>query len=111
MRYGVVGSRNFTDYRLMKEVLDKHFIGQIVSGGADGADSLAALYAKETNIPLLEFFPQWDKYKRSAPFVRNKQIVRASDVIIAFWGGNSRGTKHSLDYAKKIGIKSIIVNF
>ena len=57
MRYSVIGSREFEDYDLLEKTLDKHFIYQIVSGGAKGADTLAARYANENNIPLIEFIP------------------------------------------------------
>jgi len=111
MRYGVIGSRSFLDFNLLKTVLDKHFISQIISGGARGADSLAARYAKDNNISLIEYLPDYTKYKKKAPFIRNKLIVSNSDVMIAFWDGISTGTKHSLDYAKSKKIKSIIINF
>lgn len=111
MRYGVIGSRTFDDYEKLKEVLDKHYISQIVSGGARGADSLAAKYAEEKSIPLLEFLPDYTKYGKKAPFVRNKLIVRASDVVIAFWDGQSNGTEHSLNFAKSLSIKCIIHQF
>lgn len=111
MRYAVIGSRTFLDYETLKEVLDKHYISQIVSGGAKGADNLGARYANENNIPLIEFIPYWDKYGKRAGMMRNKDIIRASDVVIAFWDNISPGTKNSLEYAKKLGKKTIIVRF
>lgn len=111
LRYGIIGSRTFFDYDLLKNVLQKHYISQIVSGGARGADSLAIRYAIEASIPYIEFIPDYKKYRKKAPFVRNKLIVNASDIIIAFWDGKSTGTKHSLDYAKKLAIKSIVIEF
>ena len=111
MRYAVIGSRTFDNYSILFDVLEKHYISQIVSGGAKGADSLAARYANEKGIPLVVFLPDWDKYDKKAGFVRNKEIVKASDILLAFWNGQSRGTKHSIDYAKKLNIKTIIVTF
>lgn len=111
MIYGVIGSRTFFDYDLVKNVLDKHIISKIVSGGAEGADSLASRYALENGIQLLEHIPFYNKYGRSAPFVRNKLIVQDSEIIIAFWDMKSNGTKHSLEYAKKLNKKSIIIPF
>lgn len=111
MRYSVIGSREFEDYDLLKETLDKHFIYQIVSGGAPGADTLAARYAEAHNIPLLEFIPNWDKYKNAAAMIRNKDIIKASDVTIAFWNGISNGTRGALDIARKLGKKVIIIRF
>lgn len=95
----------------MKKVLDKHYISQIVSGGAIGADTLAARYAQENSLPLVEFFPCYTKYGKKAPFVRNKQIVQSSDIIIAFWDMKSTGTAHSLNYAKQLKKKSIVVDY
>ena len=99
----VIGSRGFSDYFLLKQALDKEEIAKVVSGGAKGADSLAALYARENDIDLQEFLPDYKKHGRGAPLVRNKLIVDASDMVIAFWDGKSRGTKYTMDYAEKQG--------
>jgi len=48
----------------------------------------------------LEILPDYAKYGKSAPLIRNKEIVDKSDLIIAFWNGESKGTKYSIDYAK-----------
>lgn len=109
----MIGSRTFCDYQILTNVLEpqKSYITKIVSGGARGADTLAAKFAAINKIPLQEIFPCYDKYGSVAPFIRNKEIVAASDIVFAFWDGKSRGTKHALDYAKKLKIKSIIINF
>lgn len=110
MRYGVIGSRTFNNYDILFHVLEKHYIYKIISGGAKGADTLAERYATEKGIPFEWFPPDYEKYGKKAPFVRNKEIVRGSDVIIAFWDMVSTGTKHSIDFATSIGIKSIIIS-
>lgn len=111
MIYGIVGSRTFFDYFTLENVLDKHIISKIVSGGSKGADSLASRYALERGIQLLEYLPNYNKYGVKAPFIRNKLIVRDAEIIIAFWDLKSGGTKHSLDYAKKLKKKCIIIPF
>ena len=103
MKIAVIGSREFKDYSLLMQFLDEKKISKIISGGARGADSLAVKYARENNIDLQEFLPDYTKYGRGAPLIRNKLIVDASDQVVAFWDGQSRGTKHTIDYAKKIG--------
>lgn len=112
MKYAIVGSRSFTDYEFLCEKLKTHnpHISMIVSGGAKGADSLASRYAYEHDIPLKEHIPEWDKYGRAAGMIRNKKIVEGSDVVIAFWDGESRGTKNSIDIAKKLNKKFVIIN-
>lgn len=102
-KMGVIGSRTFTNYKYMKEILDSFSFSEIVSGGAKGADSLARRYAEEKNIPITEILPEWDKYGKSAGFKRNKLIIDQSDAIVAFWDGVSRGTAHSISLARKNG--------
>lgn len=106
----VVGSRNFLDYELLKKKLDKVLQHKhqvvIVSGGAKGADSLAEKYAKEKNYPLKIFTANWNSYGKSAGYMRNSQmhefISRFNNRgIVAFWDGQSKGTKHNFNLAKK----------
>lgn len=112
MRYAIIGSRTFLDYEKFKKSIDPHlpYITQIISGGAVGADSLASDYANEHDIPLLVFKPDWINNGIGAGFIRNKSIVQSSDIVLAFWDMKSNGTKHSLIYAKKLKIKTIVIN-
>ena len=72
-----------------------------MSGGAIGADTYARDFARKKGLKLIEFFPNYEKYGKIAPLVRNKLIVEECDCLIAFWDGKSRGTKFTLDYAKE----------
>lgn len=113
MRLAVVGSRGFQDYDRLCQGIAKlgESVERIVSGGARGADSLAARFARENNIELVEFLPEYDKYGRSAPIIRNKLIVDNADCVIAFWDSESRGTKNSIDYARRQGKKVVVELF
>ena len=106
----VVGSRTITDYNYIKETLDYFLQNKseitIVSGGARGVDSLAERYAKEHNYELKIFPADWDKYGKSAGYIRNdemhKYISQFSDRgIVAFWDGKSKGTAHNFGLATK----------
>jgi hypothetical protein len=105
MKLAVVGSRGFNDYEKLKSNLDiihkVKIVTCVISGGAYGADSLAEKWAKENNIETLIFYPDWDKYGKSAGYIRNEEIVKASDAVIAFWDGTSKGTEHSINLARK----------
>jgi len=101
MKLAIVGSRTFNDYEMVKDSLKDLTITEIVSGGAKGADALAEKFAKVNNIPVKIFKPDWAKYGRGAGPVRNKQIVEYADKVIAFWDGESKGTKSSIDLATK----------
>jgi len=105
MKIAIIGSRNL-NVKLAK-YLPKD-ISLIVSGGARGIDTLAERYADKHGIPKLIFFPDYKKYGRVAPLVRNKLIVDNADVVIAFWDGASRGTKHAIDYATSQNIKVML---
>ncbi len=115
MKLAVVGSRTFNDYDLLKRKLDviheKKVITCIISGGAKGADSLAEKWSKENSIETLIFKPDWDKYGKRAGFLRNEDIIKSSDAVIAFWDGISHGTKHDIDLAKKYNKPCLIVKF
>jgi hypothetical protein len=103
-RVAVVGGRNFDNYYLLKDVLNayrkKHGISLIISGGAKGADTLAEKYAKEFEIDYRVFVAKWNKYGKSAGYRRNKKIVEACDIVIAFPDKESKGTYHTIDLAE-----------
>lgn len=112
MKVGIIGSRTFNDYPLLCSVLSNLDIEitEVISGGAKGADSLAKQYAQEQNIPIQEFLPDWKIYGRAAGPIRNKDIVKSSDLIIAFWDGKSRGTKSSIDFCDKLNTECKIIS-
>jgi len=102
MKTAVVGSRNFQDFALLKQILEEYEISVIVSGGAKGADALGEKYAHENQIPTMIFKPDWKRLGRGAGPARNKTIVENAEFIIAFWDGISKGTKSSINIAKKL---------
>ena len=113
MNIAIVGSRNAGNINLAQELEKRINIMEgdaIVSGGARGIDTLAASYAKERNLKLIELRPDYAKYGRGNMFIRNRAIVEAADMVVAFWDGESRGTKYSIDYANKIGRTTLIVS-
>lgn len=104
----IIGSREFNDYKLLKKHIDtltsdnKINITKIVSGGAIGADKLGEEYARENKIPIEIFYPNWNKYGKRAGILRNYDIIKNCDLVIAFWNGISKGTKHSIDISKEM---------
>jgi hypothetical protein len=90
MKVAVIGSRTFKDYEEMKKTLSLLNITQIISGGATGADTLSEQYAKEKGIPTVIFVPDWKNKGKSAGFIRNSDIVKEAELIVAFWDGESR---------------------
>ncbi len=100
MRIAVVGSRGIRVTNIGSYVSG---CDEIVSGGARGVDSCAAEHARNNGIKLTEFLPEYDRYGRAAPMIRNKQIVDYADKVVAFWNGSSKGTLSVIRYAEKAG--------
>jgi len=46
------------------------------------------------------FLPDWKTYGNSAGFLRNEKIVEAADVVVAYWDGESHGTRHSINLGR-----------
>ena len=86
-------------------------IDTIISGGAKGADTLARNYAKEMGLNLVEYKAQWKVYGKAAGIRRNWDIVTASDIILAFWDGQSKGTASSLSYTRQQKKPCVIIYF
>lgn len=101
MKIAVIGSRNISVLDLEKYLPRENI--EIVSGGATGVDSYAADFARKEGIKLTEFLPEYKKYGRAAPIIRNKQIVDYADEVIAFWDGKSKGTLSVIKYCEKTG--------
>jgi predicted Rossmann-fold nucleotide-binding protein len=77
----------------------------VVSGGAKGADTVGKAWAKSRSLSFVLFKPYHlidttVSYHPRYFFIRNKQIVDNSDLIVAFWNGESAGTRHAIRYAK-----------
>lgn len=109
----IAGSRDFNDYDLLKSTLDlynfdpqKH---EIVSGCAQGADSLGEKYAKERGLQVKRFPADWQQHGKAAGPIRNEKMAQYAKGLIAFWDGESRGTKNMIGLAEKYGLKVKIV--
>jgi len=113
MRLPVVGTRTFDGVDLIDAHLDRwrreHPSLTIVSGGARGADRLAAAYARRHHLELVQFRPDWSQHGRRAGAIRNRQIVDNADALVAFWDEQSPGTRITLEMAIGKGIPSTVV--
>lgn len=101
MKVAVVGSRELYINDLERYLPEE--TEEIVTGGARGVDRSAEVCAGNNGLKLTVIRPDYDQYGRSAPIRRNIQIVDYADMVIAFWDGQSRGTKFVIDYCEKTG--------
>ncbi|MBQ7106766.1 MAG: hypothetical protein IJN93_04540 [Clostridia bacterium] len=95
MKIAIIGSRNLKVNNLGEYL--PIGVTEIVSGGAKGIDTCAKIYALKNNIKLTEFLPEYEKYGKRAPLIRNLEIIDYADEVIAFWDGESHGTKYVID--------------
>ena len=88
-KIGIVGSRKRNtakDLELTTELfLACYRLGdELVSGGCpQGGDRFAEVLAKQFGLPILIFYPAWKTYGKGAGFVRNTDIAKNSDILIA----------------------------
>lgn len=103
MKTAIIGSRSLTVENLCEYIpCDTK---EIVSGGARGIDECAEKYANEKGIKFTVFLPEYERFGKSAPLKRNRKIIDYSDLVIAFWDGKSKGTKHVIEECKKLNKK------
>lgn len=112
----IAGSRGFSNYKLLREQCNKYLREKrktcniiIVSGHARGADTLGEKYAQDEGFALEIYPAQWKKLGKQAGYRRNEQMAEVADALIAFWDGESKGTKHMIDImnAKSLQVKVV----
>lgn len=100
MKVIISGSRNFSNPILLVDAIltlqETFHFTEIVCGGARGVDSLGKLFGEANNIPIKLFPANWEKHGKTAGMIRNNEMAKYADVLIAFWDGKSTGTAHMI---------------
>jgi hypothetical protein len=114
MKVLVCGSRGWKDAVLIEAVLKTLPRGsEIISGGARGADQLAATIGRRLGFTVTEFPVDWKKdgvYNPRAGLDRNDLMLdQQPDKVIAFWTGGSTGTGYTVGAARLRSIPVDIV--
>ena len=78
---------------------------------AKGADTLGIRYAEEHKLTMVLSPANWKKYRRKAGILRNMNMLVTATHLVAFWDGNSHGTKHMIEIAKAKGIPVWIFDY
>jgi hypothetical protein len=114
MRTIIAGSRNITDYSIvLKAIRESVKVGGlrptcIISGGARGPDKLGERFAREFEFPVEVYKADWDKYGKRAGYLRNEEMAKVADALIAIWDGVSNGTRHMIALAKKYKVRTYV---
>lgn len=108
----IVGSRKFKNLELVER-----FVNElpddvvIISGGAEGVDTVAVEAARARGLPEpIVIRPDYKKHPpKAAPHIRNGEIAKACAHMVAFWDGASRGTVNAVEKAKRLGRTTKII--
>lgn len=112
----IAGSRNFNDYEMLARTVDEFLAGRqdkvtIFCGKARGADTLGERYASERGYAIRYFPADWRRYGRGAGCVRNEEMAKSADALLAFWDGSSRGTGSMIEAARKHNIVLRVLHY
>jgi len=122
MKTIIAGCRWIENYDIVCQAIDESGfeVTEVVSGAANGVDTLGENWAKARDIPIKCFPANWKnlkaqgavirsnkygKYNAAAGHVRNAQMAEYGDALVAIWDNQSRGTKSMIDLAYKHGLK------
>lgn len=118
MKLIVAGGRDFVNTQVMITVLmdlvEKGKIDhnpELVCGMARGADMLAYSLWANHNMKIHTFPADWKTHPRSAGYIRNADMGNFADVLVAFWDGKSKGTKHMIDYMRKLNKPVYVIGY
>jgi YspA, cpYpsA-related SLOG family len=103
MKVIIAGSRGITSISILKDAIfqSDFLISEVVSGCAQGVDSLGELWANENGVPISRFPADWDRFGRAAGMYRNSEMAEYADAAIILWDGSSRGTLDMIDKMRR----------
>jgi hypothetical protein len=71
----------------------------------NSADEFAEKFCTDYKIPMIHYPAKSGEYLQ-----RDRDMVNACDEVMAYWDGKSRGTKYTIDYAKRKGKEVTVVH-
>lgn len=112
MRTIICGSRFIKHYEhVVAAVVESGWADQItevISGTCRGPDQLGERWGERNGVPVRRFPAKWWDEGKAAGIKRNVEMALYAGpegAVIAVWDGKSRGTRHMVEYAKKLGMK------
>ena len=114
MKVGVIGSNSITDLSKVHSTLYKSIKEfapttppVILGGGGKGVASITKEFCKESNLDYVEFQPYsfLDKtadFSSKYFFIRTKQIVDNSDVLIFITNKDCKEVNYGIKYTQKL---------
>ena len=76
----------------------------VLTGGASGVDAAAGTAARAKALGLIKLPPRFEETTDPAASARrNQELVDGADVLVAFWDGQSQGTRRTVERALESG--------
>ena len=105
MKVIVAGSRNIENKAEVARAIEstKLKITEVVIGNARGVDAIAENYANIIHANIKVFPAETEKYGKPAGHIRNEQMTKYADALVAIWDGQSTGTRDMIRAMNKEG--------
>ncbi len=108
MRIIIAGGRHITEASLVDQAMNKFIadVGQpteIVSGGATGVDELGENWARLRVLPVKMFRANWKLHGKAAGPIRNAEMGKYAEALVAIWDGKSKGTGNMILQMQQLG--------
>jgi hypothetical protein len=110
----LAGSRDISNVALIEHEADRYTnqhggFEALVSGMARGPDRIGAKWAEKRGIHVIRMTPLWDPLNKRAGWVRNVYMAQVGSHLLAFWDGESRGTRSMIDLAEDYDLETRVV--
>jgi len=117
MRLLVCGSRMWSDYGKVEEVLERVTAGVdevvLVYGAARGADRMAAEVGRRRGWIIESHKAEWERAGRGSRMARNRRMLTGKpDMVVVFLDERRRpspGTNDMIRRAKEAGLHGLII--
>lgn len=80
----------------MLHVVPEWHVTEVVSGTARGVDRCGETWARSRGISVARMFAEWGTHGHAAGLLRNEDMARYADALVALWDGHSTGTRHMI---------------
>jgi predicted Rossmann fold nucleotide-binding protein DprA/Smf involved in DNA uptake len=113
MNIGLVGNRRGWTYQEIEDKLDDlgcYHSDVIITGGAEGVDEFARMYAKTKGNPCLILYPKPTLPHPNRYYQRNREIACRCDILVAFNNNKKSGTSNTIRYAKEMNKQVVEIN-
>ena len=111
MRVIIAGSRSIVRPEPVIEAvrLSGFAITEVVSGACPhGVDAQGEWLAHQIGLPVTRFPADWKSHGKRAGPLRNAEMARYAQALVAVWDGRSRGTADMIRQAHALGLSVFV---